>query len=289
VHEQLVSVQFDSVAFRLRETMDFSWLHRLGKAFVVFDEQDSGNLCFGVERGGSRLFVKYAGARTREYAGEPEAAIQALKAAAKNYQVLRHPSLVNLVDLVEPGTGAALVFDWREGECLHPHWRFPSPAKYTDPASPFYRFRCLSVDSRLQAFDTVLAFHCFVEDSGYLAVDFYDGSIMYDFATFATAICDIDYYRRGPYTNDIGRMWGSSRFMSPEEFSLGSVIDSRTNVYGMGATAFCLLGDDKDRSANRWVAGRSRFEVASRAVREDRSERHASVREFRDEWNRASG
>jgi serine/threonine protein kinase, bacterial len=42
----------------------------------------------------------------------------------------------------------------------------------------------------------------------------------------------------------MGRLWGSSRFMSPEEFGLGAKIDERTNVFNMGAIAFGLLGGE---------------------------------------------
>jgi serine/threonine-protein kinase len=45
---------------------------------------------------------------------------------------------------------------------------------------------------------------------------------------------------KAPYVNEMGRMWGSTRFMSPEEFTLGAYIDEVTNVYAMGATAFAL-------------------------------------------------
>ena len=37
-----------------------------------------------------------------------------------------------------------------------------------------------------------------------------------------------------PFVNKMGRLWGSSRFMSPEEFELNAMIDSRTNVFNMG-------------------------------------------------------
>ncbi|MFP4660952.1 MAG: hypothetical protein ACLFPF_02075 [Halanaerobiales bacterium] len=39
----------DGIEFRLKEEHDFSWLSRYGIVFSVFDEQDSGNICFGVE------------------------------------------------------------------------------------------------------------------------------------------------------------------------------------------------------------------------------------------------
>ena len=45
-----------------------------------------------------------------------------------------------------------------------------------------------------------------------------------------------------PFVNKMGRLWGSSRFMSPEEFELNAIIDERTNV----AMAFAILGGGKD-------------------------------------------
>ncbi len=56
------------------------------------------------------------------------------------------------------------------------------------------------------------------------------------------------YILKKPYVNKMGRLWGSSRFMSPEEFELNAIIDSRTNVFNMGAIAFAILGGGKDRS-----------------------------------------
>jgi serine/threonine protein kinase len=100
-------------------------------------------------------------------------------------------------------------------------------------------------------FDDILSFHNYVNAKGYVAVDFYDGSIMYDFTQKKTMICDIDFYVKMPHINNMGRMWGSARFMSPEEFKLGAEIDAITNVYLMGATAFALLSDYK-RTFDKW-------------------------------------
>ncbi|MEG6589082.1 hypothetical protein [Paenibacillus barengoltzii] len=75
-------------------------------------------------------------------------------------------------------------------------------------------------------------------ERGYVAIDFYDGCVLYDFAAQKTILSNIDLYAKSPYINTMGRMWGSSRFMSPEEFTLGAVIDEVSNVYVMGATAF---------------------------------------------------
>lgn len=60
-----VELEIDGVSFVLKESHSFDWLQPLGTVFRVFDQQDSGNLSFGiVQKDGKRLFVKYAGAHT---------------------------------------------------------------------------------------------------------------------------------------------------------------------------------------------------------------------------------
>ena len=71
--------------------------------------------------------------------------------------------------------------------------------------------------------------------------------------------------------------WGSSHFMSPEEFSLGAVIDEITNVYAMGATAFALFSDS-NRSPEKWP------DVVKWAVSDERGERQQSIRQLIKEW-----
>lgn len=106
---------------------------------------------------------------------------------------------------------------------------------------------------------------------------------MYDFASRRTVICDIDFFRRLPAVNDMGRMWGSSRFMSPEEFTLGAPIDEITNVYTLGAFAFALFSD-YDRSPRSWTLGEAAYRTALRAVSDDRKLRWQSIGEFIAEW-----
>jgi len=283
-----VTQTVDGVSFSLLEGADFSWLRDLGRVFRVFDQQDSGNIAFGVERDGKRSFVKYAGARTVNYRGAPRDAVATLRAATQAYRELAHPVLIPMLEeLAVPG-GFAIRFDWFPGESLHPHWEYPPPRKYTDPGSPFYRFRRLPMANRLEAYRRIVEFHAFVERSGYVAIDFYDGCLLYDFPTDRLGICDIDFYRPRPYRNSMGRLWGSTRFMAPEEFALGAEIDERTNVYGMGAMAFCLLGGERDRTIERWEAGPARYAVARRAVCEDRAERYPSVGDYLRAWSEAS-
>lgn len=285
----VVTMPWDGVPVRLLEPHDFAFLREIGEVFCVFDEQDSGNLCFGVEGGGERLFVKYAGARTIEYDGLPEDAVRRLREAMPIYDALRHPCLAELRDHFAVGDGYAALFTWFPGESLHAHWAFTPQEKYRHPDSPSFRYKQLPLGRRLDSLDAIFAFHEHVALKGHVAIDFYDGSLLYDFDRHATRICDIDLYRPLPYTNTMGRLWGSTRFMSPEEFEYGAAIDEVTNVFTMGATAFALLGGERDRSFEKWGGTEALFEVAGKAANPDRGRRHSSISAFRQEWTEAAG
>jgi len=45
----ITKFMIDSISFKLKEDHDFRWLSDLGKVFCVFDQQDSGNICFGIQ------------------------------------------------------------------------------------------------------------------------------------------------------------------------------------------------------------------------------------------------
>ncbi|EES73118.1 hypothetical protein POTG_02218, partial [Paenibacillus sp. oral taxon 786 str. D14] len=149
------------------------------------------------------------------------------------------------------------------------------------------KFMQLPEPAKLEVFNDILDFHIHIAGRGYVAIDFYDGCVLYDFAANKTILCDIDLYAKSPYINTMGRMWGSSRFMSPEEFTLGAVIDEVSNVYVMGAAAFALFGGETDRSIEKWRLNDECYEVALRAVSEDRSKRQQSLLELKWEWDAA--
>ncbi|MDL4842410.1 protein kinase family protein [Aquibacillus rhizosphaerae] len=281
----LITMTINKVDFQLQEEHNFDWLKQLGSVFCVFDQQDSGNISFGVEKDNQRYFVKYAGAKPIEFNGNPKEAIKRLKEAVPVYQMLEHPNLIRLLNHFPTENGYALFFQWAEGECLHSHWTFGGPAKYTNPKSPFYRFKKLELEKRLKALDAIFSFHTYIESKNYVAVDFYDGSILYDFNNDETTICDIDFYRKSPSINDIGEnFWGANRSKSPEEYKIGSPIDSITNVFNFGAIAFGLLGGEMDRSFSMWAANQGLYQVALRAVEDERSKRYSTVNDFYDAW-----
>ena len=284
-----VVLSLDGMEFSLQKHQDFSWIHQIGTVFCVFDKQDSGNLCFGVSRGEERYFVKYAGAVTGRCPDEPCRAVERLKASGQVYRDLRRaPGLIRLQDCFQTEYGYAQVFDWVEGECMHAHWTFDQFEKYTDPRSSFYRFTHLPLEEKLSAMQTVVGFLCFAEKAGYTAVDFYDGSLLYDFDRKRMHICDVDLFQKGPIINRMGKFWGSSRLQSPEEQTMGAVVDSVSNVFMLGARMFDLLGGGgRGRCLEQWPAGESRYRVALRAVEPKREARYPSISAFADAWDHA--
>lgn len=168
-----------------------------------------------------------------------------------------------------------MVFKWADGDCMGRMY----PAAHR-------RFIQLPVEEKLQVYEDVLDFLEYVAREGYVAIDFYDGSILYDFHTHRTVVCDIDFFRKQPCVNDMGRMWGSSRFQAPEEYRLGAEIDEVTNVYTAGAFAFALFGG-YSRSFEDWALSEALFRVAAKATAEEKESRQQSIRQLRAEWEDA--
>ncbi len=278
--------EIDGVGYYLDEDRDFSFLSKYGKVFYIFDGNDSGNISFGLENENNRFFVKVAGAKTINLNNTPSEAIKSLKSAIQVYTNLKHPFLIEMIEHYYVDDLYVAVFKWVDGECLHDHWNFVWRPR-NHPDSPYSRFKSLSLDMHMKCFDTVCSFFEYTAKSGYAAIDFYDGSIMYDFENDKITICDIDYYVKSPYINKVGRMWGSPRFMSPEEFEMGAVIDEVTNVFTLGSIAFLFCGNEINKELCEWKASHKLYNVALKAVNADRNKRYQSISDFIVAWNNA--
>ncbi|MCL2004441.1 MAG: phosphotransferase [Oscillospiraceae bacterium] len=269
----------DGVPYRLKAPFDFSFLSKYGKVFKVFDEQDGGNVCFGLEQDGERIFLKFAGAPQVRYNGTPEDAAARLRASVRVYQDIGpHPGLIRFLGAEEIGGGFATRFAWTDAPGVGRMY----PAEHR-------RFMALPADQRVRVFEDILDFHTHAVKRGYVAIDFYDGSILYDFERKKTVICDIDFYQKIPYRGEMG-LWGSTRFVSPEEChcAQGGVMDEITTVYTMGAAAFCLLADS-DRSPEAWPLSERLYAVVKQAVSDERDKRQPSLEQLIREWNAAKG
>lgn len=295
----MITQTIDNITFHMREAQDFSFLSKYGTVFCAFSQHDSGNISFGTKDGKVKHFIKVAGAKTVEYDGELKAAVEALKKAMPIYEACKHPNLITLVEHYAFEDLYVAVFKWTEGDCLYDHWNFETYSKNPLIKSPNTKFKQLPVDKRLKSIGTMFEFLTHVEAMGYVAVDFYDGSIMYDFDHDVTTICDIDFFRKKPAYNDMGEdFWGTKRLKAPEEYVSGAVIDETTNVFTLGALIFHLFGDYSNEDINQmyvqncffpcslenWGLDEKLYQVSLKAVSIDRSKRYPSVSEFYVTW-----
>jgi hypothetical protein len=252
------------------------FLERIGTVFAVFDAQDSGCWSAGVRIGGRRWFVKTAvtaGARA------------SLARARVLHAAVRHPVVVPLEQVVDTGGRVVHVMPWREGEVLYHPTTNGRPDR-AHPGHPLARFRALPLGRVEQAVDAILDAHLAVEAAGFVAVDLYDGAMLYDFATHRMDLCDLDEYRPGPFTVTGGRLPGSSRFMAPEEYEPGSVITTRTSVHALGRAARLLM-DAGDRE-EQWRGTPEQLAVLRRATDAVPARRHHDVQAFAAAWRAVS-
>jgi len=134
----------------------------------------------------------------------------------------------------------------------------------------------------LAVFDVLIDLHVSLAGRGWVARDLYDGCLILAPDDRLTVV-DLDTYHRGPLTNTMGRMFGSERFMAPEEFTLGATIDQRTTVFTLArlVTHFATrLTEDLDS----FVGSPSGADVLRRACQRDRSARFSTVAEFAAAW-----
>jgi len=271
----MIYQEIDGIKFKMGRQFDFAFLKKYGRVIGVYDDQDSGNICFAIENQDGKLFVKFAGAQTVRYNGDVQEAIQRLKASVPVYQAIKQKSLIKYITSEEAGQGFAMIFEWADGECMGRMYEKSHEIIMNLP-----------LDEKLHIYEDVIEFLADIAKLGYVAIDFYDGSILYDRSQKAVTICDIDFFRKSPTVNDMGRMWGSSRFMSPEEYKFGEPIDEISNVFTIGKMGFAIF-TDSDLSLERWPLSAAAFHVLEKAASPDRRDRYASIAEFQKYWRKA--
>ena len=263
------------------EQMPAVYLNTVGSVFAVFDErtQDSGNISYGVETTQGRYFIKTAG-----HPDDPNpflshsGRVSLLRNAVQLRRSCNHRTLPPLHQVIESPTGPLLVYQWVDGELIR-----VEAAMRNDPGSTFQRFRRLPSHEIIRTLDLVYELHHQLAQLGWVAVDFYDGCLIYDFDRQELHVVDLDHYCETPFINEMGRMFGSSRFMAPEEFERGARIDECTTVFTMGRTAAVLLSDGTlERRLFR--GSDALYEVVRHACHDDREKRYDSVATFFAAW-----
>ena len=271
--EGTVTQWVDGVPCRLIREEDFSWLAGYGRVLALRDDRPSGMLWFFMEGDYGRLIVKYAGAWTAVGGARPYESVLRLRDAAAYYEK-GHPALLPLLAHGAAGAGYAAVFPWTELRTL---------AQCRDQA------RRLPLDRQLRMLDGIFDLHAWLSENGMVSAGVSDENLLIDPEKGKAVAWDIDAYRRKPAVNDRGRMYGDSRFLSPEEYEKDQPLTESTMVYHLGAILFALLGNEGKRDRESWIGPGSLYPMAERACREKRGERPPSVRAFLDGWREAVG
>lgn len=254
-----------------------AWLSDAGTIFTRFEGQDSGCVSYGVATGEESWFVKVP---TTRAAGESTGRAVRLHAA------VGHGAIIGLHHAIAGPCGPILIYPWVTGVLL----RGDSAAGGSDrtsPTSAMMRLRALPVPEVNAAIESIIGAHIAVERAGFVSVDFYDGTMMYDFdqpdPRRRIWLCDLDEYRPGPFRTET-RLPGSTRYMAPEDW--GGTIDSRTMVFHLGRALTHLLAQGEDSS--KWRGTRAQLALAERATAIPPGERFRTVVEFAQHWHRVS-
>ena len=251
-----------------------AYLKQIGEITYRFPEHDSRCQSFQTVVDNHRWFVKYG--------NTPQTLIW-LKQAVRFHAAVQHEALPQLHNAFTTPDGFTVVYNWVDGEGLRPERELRDGEMH-----PRDRFCALPAAEIIDALNVIYDVHRLIEKQGFIAEDFYDGCIIYDFEKKQIHLYDFDHYHPAPFVNDRGRLYGSSRFMAPEEFQKGERIDERTNVFMLGRTAFVLLANNSDLR-NDWKGNDAMWQVAKKATNMDKQLRYPSVEAFVSAWHAAIG
>lgn len=261
-----------------------------GRIVETFDRsQDSGNVSWIVATEAGEFFAKSAGSATLPALGERApyfdhaGRVQLLRNAVEVATSCDHRALARLRNVVETADGPVLVYDRAPGELIG------TPRKErTDPASAYRRFASLPAGRHVPVVLELFDAHIALAAAGWVACDLYDGCLIVDFSNDRLTLVDLDTYSRGPFVNEMGRMFGSDRYMAPEEYVLGATIDQRTTVSTLARLAL-HFGTATTDEPTRYIGGSRRAAVLVRATSTDPADRYPDVATFVAAYREVSG
>ena len=297
----MVKCKIDNIEFKLREYQDFSWVNDYGIAFSVIDETGSGCISFGVQKDNKKYFIKIAGAKTVEAEISEQESIDLLKDAVEKYKSIHHQNLIKYIDSFDINEFFAVIFEYADGECLFDHWNFEKYKNDSTLITPIQKFKKLEISKRLDVVYKLFSFFETFINAGYVGVDFYDSSIIYNFEKDEATFCDIDLFRKLPTKNDLGKdYYGTKRLKAPEENELGATIDELTNEFTLGAIIFDIFSNvsnnDKRYEIGMFIPNdleefelnTKTYNVLLKATNYDRNNRYTSINEFEVEFRKSS-
>lgn len=296
----MVKCKIDNIEFKLKEYQDFSWVNDYGIVFSVIDETGSGCISFGVQKDNKKYFIKIAGAKTVEAEISEQYSIDLLKDAVEKYKNIHHQNLIKYIDSFDINEFFAVIFEYADGECLFDHWNFEKYKNDSTLITPIQKFKKLEISKRLDVVYKLFSFFETFINAGYVAVDFYDSSIIYNFEKDEATFCDIDLFRKLPTKNDLGKdYYGTKRLKAPEENELGATIDELTNEFTLGAIIFDIFSNvsnnDKRYEIGMFIPNdleefelnTKTYNVLLKATNYDRNNRYTSINEFEVEFRKS--
>lgn len=296
----MVKCKIDNIEFKLKEYQDFSWVNDYGIVFSVIDETGSGCISFGVQKDNKKYFIKIAGAKTVEAEISEQDSIDLLKDAVEKYKNIHHQNLIKYIDSFDINEFFAVIFEYADGECLFDHWNFEKYKNDSTLITPIQKFKKLEISKRLDVVYKLFSFFETFINAGYVAVDFYDSSIIYNFEKDEATFCDIDLFRKLPTKNDLGKdYYGTKRLKAPEENELGATIDELTNEFTLGAIIFDIFSNvsnnDKRYEIGMFIPNdleefelnTKTYNVLLKATNYDRNNRYTSISEFEVEFRKS--
>lgn len=268
--------------FELAEEIDVSLISKYGEIIQVFDKNDSGNISFVIEKD-KKYFLKVAGFQTCNSQIERSDVINNLRRAGDVYKAIEHPDIVSPIEYWEDDGLAFMLFPYVEGECLFDHWNF----EYYERNSiipPLQKFLSLDIDIKMHFAEALFEFYKAVNKAGYIATDFYEGSIIYNFGTNRFYFCDLDFFTKCRSINESGFQWGPDRFLAPEEKTKGQLLDERTDVYHIGVFIRIIF---TDHETGEWQLSKEKYDIIGKATSLDTNKRYSDVEEFEMFWRAA--
>ncbi|MHC1786332.1 MAG: hypothetical protein AB9880_04680 [Christensenellales bacterium] len=259
----------------LRSFHDLSFVDAFGQVLRVYDQMDSGLLAFKMARDGQQFMLRYAGAPTLNAMDSPLICIGRLREAAPRYEQLRHPALVRLRAWKDYGSGLACLFDWVDGLPLAPL------------RENYAALRAAGLLERLRMMDMLADLHAACEALQLVVAGLQDSDLSYVPGENRLVLLRLDDYLQMPAMNLRGRLPGSPLYLAPEAYERGAALDETTSVYALGALAFTLFGNRASHGRSGWEAAPLLYEVAARALQQDRNQRQQSVQDFLADWREA--
>ena len=137
--------------------------------------------------------------------------------------------------------------------------------------------------------DTILDAHVAAEAAGFVAVDFYDGSLIYDFARHQVHCATSTPIGAVPTRSTATASTARPALWRPRSSCAAPRSIPGTTVFTLGRTAYVLLslGERGESDAHLWRASRARYEVVRTATAVDPQQRFGSVAELRQAWRGA--